>query len=104
MAVYMQATLELGYKTLPIFLDIAPRMKAIVEGAGWEMVTALVSKIGPANTVIHTWRLPDMNAFDAGVKAVGEHPEAGAIFAALCESGAKETIIFADAAPYSPLQ
>jgi hypothetical protein len=103
MAIYMQATLELGYKTLPIFLNIAPKMKVIVEQSGsWQMISALVSKIGPANTVVHTWRLPDMNAFDTGVQAIAAHEEAGAIFAALCESGAKETICFFEAAPYCP--
>ena len=102
MAVYLQATLQLDYRTLPIFLNIAPTMKEIVEKAGWEMISALVSKIGPMNSVIHLWRLPDMNAFDTGIQAIATSSEAGRIYNEICESGAREVLIFADAAPYSP--
>jgi hypothetical protein len=102
MAVYLQATLQLDYRTLPIFLNIAPAMKEIVEQVGWEMISALVSKIGPMNTVIHLWRLPDMNTFDTGIQAIAASSEAGRIYKEICDSGAKEMLIFADEAPYSP--
>ncbi len=102
MSVYLQATLELDYETLPVFLNIVPDMKRIAESAGWEMIAGLVTKIGRANTVIHLWKLPDMNAFDTGIQAMAASPEAGRIYQELCKSGAKETLIFADAAPYSP--
>ena len=103
MSVYLQATLELDYDTLPVFMGIVPEMKRIVEGAGWVMIAGLVTKIGKANSVIHLWKLPDMNAFDAGIQAMAADPEAGRIYETLCKSGAKETLIFADAAPYCPL-
>ena len=103
MTIYLQATLELDYATLPAFLNIVPSMKRIVEGAGWEMIAGLITKIGCANTVIHLWKLPDMNAFDVGIQAMAAAPEAGKIYEEICKSGAKETLIFADAAPYSPL-
>lgn len=102
MAVYLHATLELDYATLPIFLNIVPDMKRIAEESGWQMIAGLVTKIGRANTVIHIWKLPDMNAFDAGIQAMGAAPEAGRIYQEICKSGAKETLIFADAAPYCP--
>lgn len=102
MAVYLQATLELDYETLPIFMGIVPNMKRTAESAGWEMIAGLVTKIGRANTIVHLWKLPNMDAFDAGIKAMAEAADGAHIYQEICRSGAKETLTFLDAAPYCP--
>lgn len=102
MSVYLQATLELDYRTLPIFLDIAPTMKAEAEASGWKMLAAMTTKIGKMNTVVHLWKLDDMNAFDVGIAAMASSPHAARIYEEICKSGAKETLTFLDATSYCP--
>jgi len=102
MAVFLQATLELDYQTLPIFLSIAPTMKAEAEAAGWTMLAAMTTKIGKMNTVVHLWKLADMNAFDVGIAAMASSPHSAKIYEEICKSGAKETLAFLDATSYSP--
>ena len=102
MAVYLHATLELDYRTLPIFLGIAPTMKAIAEQGGWKMIAGLTTKIGTMNTVVHLWKLEDMNAFDTVIAMIAESPEAGRIYEEICKSGARENLTFLAATPYCP--
>ncbi|MCB5945637.1 NIPSNAP family protein [Acidocella sp. KAb 2-4] len=98
---YLHATLELSYAGVGPFLAMAPKLKAIVEADGWKLEQALLLQNGRLNTVIHIWRLRDMNHYQETLAKLPTHPQFAEIWQTLCEAVVKETVVFAEATPYA---
>lgn len=99
---YLHATLKLSYAGIGKFLHMAPRLKALVEADGWVMVNALLLQTGRFNTVIHIWRVRDMNHYVETIKKLRLHPDFEQIAAVLAESVVEETLAFAEPTAYAP--
>ena len=97
---FLHATLELSYAGVPKFLAISPRLKAIVEAEGWTLVNGLLFQTGRLNTVVHVWRLRDMNHYHEVVAKLRAHPEFPEIYRVLCEAVVDEQLAFAESVPY----
>ncbi|MFA5632722.1 MAG: hypothetical protein WC997_14525 [Porticoccaceae bacterium] len=97
---YVHATLELNYAGVGDFLAMAPKLKGLCEEEGWKMVLGLLQQTGRFNTVIHIWKVRDMNHYHEVVQKLYSHPEIGGIFAVLAKAVEKETVVFADTTPY----
>jgi hypothetical protein len=101
MSVYLHVTLEVHAAGMRKFIATMAEIVPIVEGAGWKLVGAYVQRTGRLNTVIDLWELEDYNHYGRGTSAIGNHPRARELVAALSETVQSETIVFADKAPYS---
>lgn len=100
--IYTHVTVELAYGRLAEFLETMPRIVAIVEQSGWKLHEALIQANGRLFTVIHIWKLRDMNHYGEGVALLAAHPDFPELMAAMSAVTQRETIVFAEAAPYSP--
>ena len=98
----MHVTLELKYGQLPALFQTMPKVKIIVERVGWELLDALYFLNGRLNTVVHVWKLRDMNHYAEGMQALMSHPDFASLSAELAAIADNEVISFADNAPYSP--
>ena len=101
MSVYLHVTLEVHAAGMQKFMATMEEIVPIVEGAGWKLAGAYVQRTGRLNTVIDLWELDDYNHYGRGTGAIGKHPRARELVAALAETVQSETIVFADKAPYS---
>jgi hypothetical protein len=99
---YTHVTVEVAYGRFEKFFQVMPRVKAIVERAGWTLKEALVQQNGQLFTVIHIWILRDMNHYAEGVAALNAHPDFPELTDQLASVVNKETIVFAVDAPYAP--
>jgi hypothetical protein len=99
---YVHATLELSYGGVNKFLAIAPRVKALMEAQGVKMVQGMIFTVGRLNTVVHIWKMRDMNHWNEALGALQKHPDFPEIWAALSESVVDEKLAFAVAAPHFP--
>jgi len=99
---YMHVTMELKYGALPMLFETMPKVKAIVEKAGWELCDALYFVNGRINSAVHIWKLRDMNHYMEGVELLSTHPDFPKLSASLAEIFDNEVIVFAQSAPYSP--
>jgi len=99
---YTHVTVKLKYGQLGAFFEMMPKVKAIVEDAGWKMLDAYYFLNGRINTMVHIWEMRDMNHYMEGVALLSAHPDFPALNAALGEACDEETIVFAEKAPYSP--
>jgi hypothetical protein len=100
--VYLHATLKLSYAGVGKFLAMAPRLKALVEADGWVLVNALLLQTGRFNTVIHIWRVRDMNHYHETIEKLKRHPDFDYIIGVLAESVVEETLAFAERTAYAP--
>ena len=99
---FMHVTMELKYGALPKLFETMPKVKAIVENAGWELCDALYFVNGKINSAVHIWKLRDMNHYMEGVELLSTHREFPSLSASLAEIFDSEMIAFAQHAPYSP--
>ena len=99
---FMHVTMDLKYGALPKLFETMPKVKAIVEKAGWELCDALYFVNGKINSAVHIWKLRDMNHYMEGVELLTTHPDFPALSASLAEIFNSEAIAFAQHAPYSP--
>jgi len=99
---FTHVTIELKYAGLPALFETMPKVQAIVESVGWELSQALCFMNGRINTVVHIWKLRDMNHYAEGIERLTTHPDFPALSAALAEIVDNEVIVFAQPAPYSP--
>ena len=97
---YLHATLKLSYAGMGKFLAMAPRLKAAVESEGWVLVNGLIFQTGRFNTVVHIWKVRDMNHYYETIQKLQQRAEFGEIYAVLCESVVEETLALAEAVPY----
>jgi hypothetical protein len=99
---FMHVTMNLKYGALPRLFETMPKVKAIVEKAGWELCDALYFVNGRINSAVHIWKLRDMNHYMEGVERLSTHPDFPSLSASLAEIFDNEVIVFAQHAPYSP--
>jgi len=98
----MHVMMDVKYGKLPQLFQTMPRVQAIVEAAGWQLRDALYFLNGPINSAVHIWELRDMNHYHEGVMKLSQHPEFEELSGLLSQIFERETISFADHAPYSP--
>lgn len=99
---YLIATLELSYAGTAKFLEIAPKVRALMEEKGCRMLHAMLQDTGRLNTVVHIWELPDANSYFEAVAALKQHESIPEIVAGLAEAVVDERLVFAQDTPYSP--
>jgi hypothetical protein len=99
---YTHVTIQVAYGRLTPFLETMPKVQAIVEQAGWVLKQALIQQNGRLFTVIHVWKLRDMNNYAEGIGLLLGHPDYPALIEVLSGVVESETIVFAVDAPYAP--
>ena len=82
---FMHVTMNLKYGALPRLFETMPKVKAIVEKAGWELCDALYFVNGRINSAVHIWKLRDMNHYMEGVERLSTHPDFPSLSASLAE-------------------
>jgi hypothetical protein len=96
LSVYLIANLEVKAGGMEAFTAAVAEMVPILEGVGWKLAGAFVTRVGQLNTVLDIWQLDDFNHMNVGWGAVARSPRFPQISAALAETVAKETLSFAD--------
>lgn len=99
---FTHVTMQLKYGRLPALFATMPKVQAIVEQAGWELCDAFFFLNGRINSVVHIWKLRDMNHYMEGIVRLSAHPDFPELSASLADIVDNEVIVFAENTPYSP--
>jgi hypothetical protein len=101
MSVYLHVTLELAANGVARFVGVMEEAVPILEAQGWRLHGAFLQRTGRLNTAIDVWELEDFGHFDRGLQGLIAHPRFPALKQGLDEAVLKETVVFADKAPFA---
>lgn len=102
MSHYLLATLKVKYGQQRRFYEVMGHLKPALEQAGWKLIGAYQSAIGPLNTVIDLWEVHDPNAVTETLATVSRNPEFAKWAALLPEVVEEEVLQLMTKVPYSP--
>lgn len=99
---YIHVTVELRQGVFSEFTKTMQRIVEINQGFGWELREALLQVDGRLNTVLHIWKLKDMNHYLEGAAHLQAHPDFAELSSQLGRCVAQEHVVFALPTAYSP--
>jgi len=102
MSYYLLASLKVKYGQQRKFNEIMMHLKPALEKAGWRLMGAYQTAIGPLNTVIDLWEINSPGAVTETLASVGRDPEFATWAAQLPEVLHEEALQVMTKLPYSP--
>jgi hypothetical protein len=99
---YFLATLKVKPGKMAEFLEVMPRVVAIMETQQWRLVGAWGHLIGRLNVVVDLWSVPDANAIPRGFAALMQRLEYPELSQALGDCVEDENLQLMTRMPYDP--
>ncbi len=102
MPYYLLASLKLKYGQQPKFNEVMSHLKPALEKAGWKLIGAYQTAVGPLGSVVDLWEVNNPSAVTETLAKVGRDPEFAQWAAKLPRLVEEEVLQIMTKLPYSP--